>query len=410
MVFVIFAVAALSIDLGFVMLTRRQMQAAANTAALEGLRKRDDPNVTDPEQREQQRRQAASAMAAAVFAPNLDPANPDSNPLGAGPVLELSGGIGPTNAFQTIQPGHPPVYRPQLQLNLGNEQYGDMVAGTFVPVPANEDSGYNRSDFNPSSAGAAADAFLVRLRRTNDLQGLDNVPGVSSHGPTLPLVFGRGSMLSGGDPDAAYSIRHHGLTVRATAIAGTRRAMSIGTPFRGVDPPLPGVTPFVLDRISLWDTARFAANGTPVTATVDAMGNMTVITPGFGAGPHGRFLMSPPTMVGQEVPSAAAVGPDLSSPVIGYVPIYQSIVNGSGQPARVLVVGFGRVTLTLVSGTPGAGAFEVTLAKLPSIVAPENASAVPSARLNSLDTTELSNLMQAHQSFADPLLAAALVR
>ena len=44
---------------------------------------------------------------------------------------------------------------------------------------ADEDANYNRRDFTPSTgtaASASAPAFLVRMRRTNDANGLDQQP------------------------------------------------------------------------------------------------------------------------------------------------------------------------------------------------------------------------------------------
>ena len=88
--FAFFALAALVIDLGFVRLAQRQMQTAADTAALEGLRWRDDGQSLgiDPHQQ-------ASAMAANVFDDDLNPADGDPLNFGAGPVVGFQGGIRP---------------------------------------------------------------------------------------------------------------------------------------------------------------------------------------------------------------------------------------------------------------------------------------------------------------------------
>jgi hypothetical protein len=91
LVFVLFAVAALVIDLGLALTTRRQMQTAVDSAALEGLRGRDDPALAKG-QRDLARRQAAGAVAAAVFDDDLDPDDGDPRAFGAGPVLPLQGG------------------------------------------------------------------------------------------------------------------------------------------------------------------------------------------------------------------------------------------------------------------------------------------------------------------------------
>jgi hypothetical protein len=424
LVFVLFAVAALVIDMGLAFTTRRQMQTAVDSAALEGLRHRDDPVVAE-KQRDRARRQAASTLAAAVFDDDLDPEDGDPQGFGAGPVFDLTPGVGAANALETVRPGTPPVYKPQrhdstpgLELNLANEKHGDMVAGTFGPNPAypagtaqDEDQSYDRRDFVPADAASSgsAGAFLVRMRRTSNFQGLDDVANVSSRGPTLPLLFGRGSLVAGGNAGAGYSPRHDGITVRATAIAATQRALSVGNPFSGVNPLLPGVTPFVLDRLALWDNGNFLPS-TSLAATVDAAGTITVTTPGFPPGPHGRFASPAPTSVGQPVPASTPVASGQVFPVTGYVPIVQAVANGSGQPAVERVIGFGRVTMTLDAGAPGGGPLRVRLTKLPGIVAPENASAVATTPLSVADGVELANLWNALGSFSDPLLAPALVR
>ena len=110
-----------------------------------------------------------------------------------------------------------------------------MVAGTYNPgQPSVEADDYTRADFMPSSgtaASASGSAFLVRMRRTNNLNGLDQEPGISSGGPTLPILFGRGSLmarsaaLSGGTGQLSVA---SGITVRATAIAGPQPAKTVG--------------------------------------------------------------------------------------------------------------------------------------------------------------------------------------
>src|SRR5437016_6003144 len=95
-------VAALTIDMGIARLTQVQMQNAADTAALEGLRGRDTGDAT--------RRTAACQMAAwefdDSFGPHCQPAGETdieylsagtqgSNWLGAGPAIAMDDGITP---------------------------------------------------------------------------------------------------------------------------------------------------------------------------------------------------------------------------------------------------------------------------------------------------------------------------
>ena len=150
--------AALVIDMGFARLAQCQMQSAVDSAALEGLR--NGPATVSG-------RQQAGQMVAGVFNEDLDSSG-GTVQYGAGPVVNFTGGIGPTElaAAQTMSPGSPPVYQPVtsggapgLELNLSNAIEGDMVAGTYgvnssYPEPtstADEDGNYNRRDFQPGS-------------------------------------------------------------------------------------------------------------------------------------------------------------------------------------------------------------------------------------------------------------------
>ena len=96
-----------------------------------------------------------------------------------------------------------------------------MVAGTYNPgQPSAEGDDYTRADFTPAPSGSSTgNAFLVRMRRTNNTSGLDQEPGVSSGGPTLPILFGRGSLMARSGGSGQLSVAS-GITVRATAIAG----------------------------------------------------------------------------------------------------------------------------------------------------------------------------------------------
>src|SRR5437660_12802944 len=74
LVFGLLALAGLTIDLGLALAARRQMQTAADSAALKGLRFRDQlppgtPAGTDPNQA---RREAAQRMLAWAFDDNFD--------------------------------------------------------------------------------------------------------------------------------------------------------------------------------------------------------------------------------------------------------------------------------------------------------------------------------------------------
>ena len=130
MAFVLVGFAALIIDLGFARLTQRQMQMAADGAALEGLRWRDvqcwedlppawladndfqnqvgpvGSGVLSAQQRDAVRRWAASSAAANVFDDDLNPRDGDPLNFGAGPVVGFQANADPA-AVQPLAQGRP---------------------------------------------------------------------------------------------------------------------------------------------------------------------------------------------------------------------------------------------------------------------------------------------------------------
>src|SRR5262249_14596631 len=93
-VFALFAVLSLVVDVGYARLTQVQMQNAADSAAIEGLRSG---------------RPAASSLAREIFDDDLDPANGDELQFGAGPVIDLNEGVTNLHALQTITVPDVPV-------------------------------------------------------------------------------------------------------------------------------------------------------------------------------------------------------------------------------------------------------------------------------------------------------------
>ena len=220
--------AALTIDWGFVTLTRVHMQNAVDTAALEGLRQRDALGLLDGTS-DAARREAAGNFVAWHFDNDLDPDTEDPFQFGAGPQLQLEGGITEFNASQQLSLSDSPVYKPSLESNPTNASHGDVVSGEFLDVSDHSElSDYTRSDFLPAdqASSPSANALLVRLRRTNDLQGLDRLEGISSAGNPLPLLFGLGSPIQATE----NGIRQTGFSVRATAIADARPCLSCRGP------------------------------------------------------------------------------------------------------------------------------------------------------------------------------------
>jgi hypothetical protein len=304
------ALAALVIDVGFARLAQRQMQTAVDAAALEGLRFRDEDSDLE-------RRERASQIVAWVFDDNLDPDDGDAIGFGAGPLVELTGGVGDPsiNAGQLLEIPETPFYKPWrddgmpgLELNLDNEIHGDMVAGRFDPdATRGQAADYQRDDFStqpPEDPDNPYDAFLVRMRRTNDFQGLDGQAGISSHGPTIPYLFGRGALFPAGDPEAGYSPRHHGITVRATGIAQAQRVLSVGMPHSDLD--LRGLAPFTLD-LNYWNGLQ---TGVADSQDLTMEGEIGTVGHFYALGSANM-----PLVIGHPLPASAAQ-PDETTPAM----------------------------------------------------------------------------------------------
>jgi len=289
--FALFAVAALVIDVGFAILTRRQMRTATDAAVLEGLRGHD--SSTD-----EQRRMQASFLLQQHFN-DIDTPYAGPRSFGAGPVLDFSdeNAIPMGDDFMASQTVQVPQdatsvsYVPtDFALNLanaenadeGNLAHGDMVSGTYLAnsLSHREDSNYIRDDFQRDPSVSPGGSFLVRMRRTNNTSGLDSVAGVSSRGPALPYLFGRGTML-------ASSSKGSGITVRATSIADARPALLVGPTLPILDAQttqitnIPGLAPFELN----YETWQSGSGGDVeiVLATGQISGSMSGQVFGLGA-------------------------------------------------------------------------------------------------------------------------------
>lgn len=221
--FGVFALMAVSIEIAAASYAQAELQDAVDVASREGLRLRDDA-VSNPDL---MRRQAASGAVTRAFTVGPNPVF--ELDLGAGGVVPLSdlNGIGGAGGFEGSDIGR---FVPNMALNLDNLNFGDLVAGEFDgSVLAGESSTYVRPDFTPSDPALSlrSNAFLVRARRTPEGALLDNVPGASTSGPPLPFLFGLGAAIQP-VPGQAYDPRRDGISVRATAIAEARPALSAG--------------------------------------------------------------------------------------------------------------------------------------------------------------------------------------
>jgi hypothetical protein len=259
-----------------------------------------------------------------------------------------------------------------------------VVAGAFdASGTPEETSSYARGDFTPAPAATSpsAGALLVRLRRTRPGNALDTEAGVSSTGPALPLLFGRGTTIRGADPDDGYSVRHHGLSVRAAAIAGTTPAAAVGR--RRPELALPGAAAFTV-RADFWSTLPLDVP----TSTA--------------SGPAGSFVAVADqawrigdSVVAAACPTTSAAPP--TGPVTGVVvPVFECV----GTVARVVAFG--------VADVDAAG----TLVRRASrVIANTSASTGRPPSGPALSSAEWTTVLGAWRTFAgEPALAPALVR
>jgi len=347
--FGLMALAALVIDIGFARLTQRQMQVAADSAAVEGLR--GDGVLDDAE-----RREAARDFAHWHFDDDLDasgtyPADDDgafdggSGQFGAGPMVQFSGAAGdPSLAASQLMEVDPanPVYKPEA------------VDGV------ESDSG----------------VFRVALRR-----GADDTPAADlvADGPAVPYLFARGSLLN-------RELIADGITVRATSQAVSAPAFSIGLADDTITPPLLGLIPAAIE-LDYWNQLTTdSADSQPITGGEIAAG--------------GRFFTmdaadSMPLSVGRELPAAA---PPTDNVYAGYVPIYANLTATSTSR----VVGYGEVVVEVTGGGTMA-----SITRQSGRVGAENVSAVRCYPL-SISAAEAAEVLSLMTEVGEALLAPAL--
>jgi len=398
----------LIVHLGMVTLTRRQMQTAVNSAAIEGLRGRDELPET-------QRRERVRDLVSAVFDDNLNSDGGDALRLGAGPVIgfddepsDISLPGTDFKAARTIKSENISVYDPDLKLNTADGRHGDMLNGQYIRDGRHQENNeYYRGDFllpgddasHPYSmyfpldhgeydSGIGDDAFLVRLRRTDNPDSLDKVSDVSSSDDTIPFLFGRGPY---GGTDF-LDRRERGTIVRATAIAQAQPVITVGVP-KPSDNLNEGLALFEIDLAS-WEAL---ANDSPVSVSLVA-GVEVLITGGL----NGRLIEREVTTLGDETNAINTTPADLEIGETRVVAI-TSTVDGHDH----IVVGFG---LAEMNGSP----MSYTITRLPSAIVFRNAVASFGKPVSGPvpDFMDVWSEFQNFQNAPDPALAfaPALVR
>jgi len=377
------------VDGGRLRVTRQQMDAGAECGALEGVRFKDTEG-------DAARRARAISAASYIFDDDLNPANGDVMGLGAGtlPVVfddaPLSGTI--DVALEPAQRAWKPA--DQLEQNPSNQRHGDLVAGIHnAAVAPAEDDAFRRDDFlaAPSNSGAnalsAQPAFLVRIRRASERLALDRQAGESSSGPPFEWLWARGGAWHEPVNGETNASRSDGLTLRATAIASTERALlATGDPAIGVT-----LAAFTLrsDAGSAWQAT---APGSTLALDVDPSGALLL-----GGVEEGIAIAAPAQLVG-DVPSPSTTA--LASAAAGtiIVPVYADVASVRR------IIGF-----TLAQATLSGSALAVT--RQASAVLPNGATATsPAAHSARIALDAEVALSVLHSSFTAPLLAPVLRR
>jgi len=187
LLFGLMAMAALVIDIGFARLAQRQMQSAADPAALEGLRGQGSLSY-------EQRQFNAAQFVAWHFDDDLDETNGDDGvaggggAFGGGPIVQFSGGVG------------------EPALSAGQLLTVDSENAVYQPVMQPGDE--------------TLDEFRLSIQRRGSLIGQANL---FAEGPAVPYLFARGSLLN-------RQLIGAGITVRADSTASAQRALRIGAP------------------------------------------------------------------------------------------------------------------------------------------------------------------------------------
>ena len=217
-----------------------------------------------------------------------------------------------------------------------------MVSGTFKAGESpEEDDYYHRADFQAGAEGLGtreALGFLVRMRRTSGQNQSDSEPLKASHGPTIPFLWGLGSLMRQ-DPSTSWDPRRDGIAVRATAIAVARPALRASpAPIDGLTgqpitsesespSPMLGLRPFALS-LAFWTSINPGATWSPSVQVLTIGSGGTLTTAASVICGH-AVTSNSVTSVGKPIVANATEFAALPVGVKpGYVAIYAT-VNGT---------------------------------------------------------------------------------
>lgn len=425
-VFALMSLAALVVDLAFARLTQRQMQSAVDSAALEGMRFRGDLSDDVPDTARQTMVDAVQERIALTFHNNLTLTNTSEFTLtdagspnfSAGPLIRFGAETTSVTAASQLlldAQSAPPQrfeYHPALRANAANESGGDIVIGSYdrddqihLEVKGASAAEYARTDFSAGIVTATdtivssqADAILVRMRRTDE--DFTSLNDSHSSGPPVPALFGRGNLFNR-DQIA------RGTVVRATAIASTTPALTVGFAADEVDPSLPGIIPILMES-TYWSSLTTGISNTPSIAE-------GVIT--TTSGPVGRsFDLAAFLLQQSELRLAQSLTTSLDAATVddgvyaGYVPLYSGILNAD-MTTTDRIVGFGYADVMIA-----ADGTSITLTCRKGRVANGNATSVPhfAAELDAMNESERiqmrTSVLETGESIDGRLVVPCLVR
>ena len=352
--FGLLGLATLVIDIGFVRVTQRQMKQATDAAALEGLQKTDVVVATPATftgrtaATETGRRQAAADFVTVLFDDDFD-ASDDVRNFGAGPQVSLSGGIALQDGFsasQDLAVPDPPVYKPALQLNAGNDPDGDIVTTT--------------------------DALTVRLQRNDN----GTQAGVASNGGSLPFLFGRGTLMPS-------SVKASGVELTVASTAKMQPVVRVGTRQTVGSVTIPGGIAFGISR-TVWESLP-ANTPTSIPLAAGSVGTTATVL--------------------NEIGEAGAIAP---TPFTGdgYCPIVETV----GGTLRVIGFGWAGIVPDSLNASNVMITKHRDVAASETVAAENATARRSEAwtSLGSLSDADRDTVITSNQSFADPLVSAVL--
>ncbi len=239
--FGLMAMAALVIDIGLARLAQRQMQTAADTAALEALRGKGSVTTLMQLANWRQKTSLHGSLTTILMRRTATMDCELGGAFGAGPIVNFSDGSGDPN-----------LYAGQLMsIDASNTVYKPIIQrGTEAPAEVR-----------------------VSFQRGGTL---DNNADLFAQGPPVPFLFARGSLIN-------RQLIGDGITVLASSLTQPRPALKVGLPVAGGI--LPGAVAIGYE-LNDWNTTKsnplvLDSPKTVIGEAVTIQGSATVLVNGY---------------------------------------------------------------------------------------------------------------------------------